>query len=80
MMNRFIRIAAILLCLPVLPALAGTASAGIEVSFVVKSSCTVEAGAPAQSPAPSVSCSDASPYRVAPGGSGAQGTAWSVTF
>jgi catabolite regulation protein CreA len=79
MMNRRLPFAAILLSLLVLPAHAGTVGASMEVSFVVKAACTVEA-AP-QGSVPNVSCNDASPYRVAPAAAAAQGNGeWTVTF
>lgn len=74
-MNRRFAFAAALLSLLVLPAHAGTASANMEVSFVVKAACTIEA----QAAAPSVSCNDASLYHVAPAAA-AQSATWTVTF
>jgi hypothetical protein len=74
MMNRRLPFAALLLSLLVLPAHAGTASARMEVSFVIHAACTVDAPGAA---APHVSCSDASLYRVAPA---ANKAAWTVTF
>jgi hypothetical protein len=75
-MNRRLPLAAILLSLLVLPAHAGTASAGIDMRFVVRTACTVNA--PGQGAAPDIACNDASPYRVAPPAAG--GVAWTVTF
>jgi len=81
-MNRRLPFAAVLLSLlslPVLPAHAGTAGASMEVSFVVKAACTVEAASAGG--VPNVSCNDASPYRVAPAAAMVQGNgAWTVTF
>jgi len=74
-MNRRLPLAALLLSLLVLPAHAGSASARIEVSFVIHAACTVDA--PGAASAPLVSCSDASLYRVAPA---ANKAAWTVTF
>lgn len=68
-------LAAVLLSLLVLPAQAGTASARMEVSFVVKAACVVDAAG--QAGMPGVSCNAATPYRVAPAASGA---AWTITF
>lgn len=77
-MNRRLAFAAALLSLLVLPAHAGSASASMEVSFVVKAACTVEA----RGAAPSVSCNDASLYRVAPAAALAASSdkTWTVTF
>ena len=77
-MIRRVAVAAFLFSSLVLPAHAGIASASMEVSFVVKAACTVEAlGA-----VPNVSCNDASPYRVAPAlATTVNGDkAWTVTF
>ena len=81
-MNRRLPLAAILLSLLVLPAHAGSASARMEVSFVVKAACTVSAPGQASTPgvsSPDVSCNDATPFRVAPAAA-ADGAGWTVTF
>jgi hypothetical protein len=79
MMNRRLPFAAVvmsLLSLLVLPAHADTASASMEVRFVVRAACTVDAAG--QSAMPNVSCNDASPYQVAP--AARDTAAWTVTF
>lgn len=69
--------AAALLSLLVLPAQAGTASARMEVSFVVKAACTVSAAD--QEGKPGVACNEATPFRVAPSAA-ASGAGWTITF
>lgn len=76
-MKRRLLIPAILLSLLVLPAHAGTASAGIEVRFVVMAACTVHAAN--QATAPEIGCNGATPWRVAQSVAGS-GAAWTVTF
>ena len=58
-------------------AAAATASATMEVSFVVKAACVVDAAD--QDGMPGVSCNAATPYRVAPAAA-ASGAAWTITF
>jgi hypothetical protein len=74
-------------------AIAATASASMEVSFVVKESCTVQMQDDASGAAPTVACGHDAPYRVQPQSapqSGApaagqpavqaNGQGWQITF
>jgi len=79
-MSRYLIPGAVLLSLLALPAQAGTASAAMQVGFVLTNTCTVSTRAGT----PNVSCSHDSPYRLGRVDAGLQqdrqGAAWSVYF
>lgn len=70
----------------------GSASATIEVSFVIRAACVVQADAGAAQAAPQVDCSQGTGYQVvrsapatsetsqAPSSAGQAGDAWQIVF